>query len=113
MPAPSVHPMRGKACAACFAFLLLNIDAANAVEQSAPGTVLCAEKETLLATLVEAHGQLPNAASARLVETSVLIVQARAACDDGRVDEAAALYDRVIADVGLPLPAISKVDPSR
>jgi len=42
----------------------------------------------------------------------MLIMQARAACDAGRAEDAAALYDRVIAYVGL-LPAISKIDPGR
>ena len=103
------HRMRWKACAAWFVFMLLTIDAAHSVEQSGLGTVLCAERETLLATIVEAHGEVPNAASAKLTERSTLIMQARAVCHDGRVEEAVALYDRVIAEIGLPLPNISTI----
>jgi hypothetical protein len=90
--------------------LLLTIDAAHSVEQSAAGKALCAERETLLMTIVEAHGEAPNAASAKLAETSSLVLQARTACHDGRLDEAVALYDRIITEVGLLLPNISKID---
>jgi len=77
--------------------LLPAVRCANGGEQGASGSIICAERELLLATLVEAHGQVPNAASAKLAEASVALMQARAACDHGRVNEAVALYDRLIA----------------
>jgi hypothetical protein len=113
MPAPIANSMLCKACLACFAFVVLSNGAANSAEPSASIKTLCAEKETLLGTLVEAHGQVPNVASAKLAEAGILIMQARAACDDGRADDAAALYDRITAYIELPLPAISKIDPER
>jgi hypothetical protein len=102
------HPPSWRACAASFAFMLLTIDAGHSVEQSVSGNALCAERETLLQTIVEAHGQAPNAATAKLTETSSLMLQARTACDEGRVEEAVALYDRIIAEIGLTLPNISR-----
>jgi hypothetical protein len=79
--------------------LLPAVRCANGGEQGASGPAICAERELLLATLVEAHGEIPNAASARLTEAGGAIMQARAACGDGRVNEAVALYDRLIAEL--------------
>ncbi len=79
--------------------LLTAIPTANGVEQSASSSAVCAERELLLAVLVEAHGAVPNAASAKLTQASVAILQARAACDDGRISDAVALYDRLIAEL--------------
>jgi hypothetical protein len=42
---------------------------------------------------------VPNAASAKLTEASIAIMQARAACADGRANDAVALYDRLIAEL--------------
>jgi hypothetical protein len=79
--------------------LLVAIPCANGVEQSASSSAVCAERELLLATLVEAHGPVPNAASTKLTQASAAILQARIACDDGRVSDAVALYDRLIAEL--------------
>jgi hypothetical protein len=68
----------------------------------AGGAALCAEREVLLQTLVEAHGPAPNAASAILVASSVAIAEARAACADGRPAAALAIYDDVIAKLTFP-----------
>ena len=40
---------------------------------------------------------MPNAGSPELAERDILIVQARAACHDGRVNNALLVYDRLIA----------------
>jgi hypothetical protein len=85
--------------AALLLTILAPIPSANCVEQGASSTTICAERELLLATLVEAHGEIPNAAAAKLTEASAAIMQARAACDDGRVTDAVALYDRLIAEL--------------
>jgi hypothetical protein len=90
------YPMRRKALAACLTFMLPTVAAANC-DEGVASTVICAEQETLLEVLVEANSDGPNAASALSAELSVSVVEARAACRDGRVDEAVALYDRVIA----------------
>ena len=99
MPTRIANPMPWKACAACLTFMLLTIVFANSAEQSGSSPSICAERETLLATLVEAHGEVPNAASAKLTEASIAIMQARAACAEGRTNDAMALYDRLIADL--------------
>ena len=80
-----------KAWVACLAFTLLLVSAAKAAEQDT-----CAEREVLLETLLEAHGETPKAGSPELDERSILIVQARAACRDGRVNDALVIYDRLI-----------------
>ena len=71
------RPMRWEACAACLAFTLLTIDAAKPAEQGTSGGYICAEREVLLETLVEAHGEMPNAGSPELAERNILIVQRR------------------------------------
>jgi len=89
--------MRWKALAACLAFMLLTVDAAKPAEQGTSDKYVCAEREVLLETLVEAHGEMPNADSPELAERDILVVQARAACRDGRVNDALLVYDRLIA----------------
>lgn len=89
--------VRWKAWAACLAFMLLTVDGAKPAEQGTSDQYVCAEREILLETLIEAHGEMPNAGSPELAESSILIVRARAACSDGRVNDALAVYDRLIA----------------
>jgi len=96
-------PTRGRWKAPAVALFLLVLPIATATSgDHAAGAALCAEREVLLQTLVEAHGQIPNAASALLAESSVAIAQARSACDDGRVEAALAVYDRLIARLTSP-----------
>ena len=90
------YPIRRKAFAACLTFMLPTMAAASC-DEGVASTVICAERETLLEVLVEANSDGPHAASALSAELSVSVVEARAACRDGRVDDAVALYDRVIA----------------
>ena len=87
--------MRRKAWVACLAFTLLTMGGAKA-EQDTSDQYVCAEREVLLETLLEAHGEMPKAGSPELDERSILIVQARAACGDGRVNDARVIYDRLI-----------------
>jgi len=100
MPTRIANPMRWKVYAGGLAFMLLTIGSANSAEQSASSETTCAEREALLAALVEAHGEVPNATSAKLTEASITIMQARAAGADGRANDAMALYDRLIAELG-------------
>jgi len=87
--------MRWKASAAFLAFLSLTIEPAMSAGQRAASADICAEREILLETLVEAHS---NAGAAKLAQESIPIMQARAACNDGRIDEAVVVYDRLIAE---------------
>jgi hypothetical protein len=86
-----------------FVFLLLPGPPVTSAEPPPDaGAGLCAEREVLLQTLVEAHGAVPNAASAILVRSGAEISSARAACNDGRVEAALAIYDRIIAELAPP-----------
>jgi hypothetical protein len=53
--------MRWKAWAACLAFILLTADAAKPAEQDTSAEYICAEREVLLETFLEAQGEMPNA----------------------------------------------------
>ena len=93
---PMMKLMRWKTAAACAAFMLLTLDAAKPAEQGIADQYLCAEREILLQTLLEAHGEVSNAWSPELAERNILIVKARTACHDGRVNDALPVYDRLI-----------------
>jgi hypothetical protein len=85
------------------ALILLLLPAVPAISgDHAAGAALCAEREVLLQTLIEAHGPAPNAASAILLASSVAIGEARAACEDGRSAAALAIYDDLIARLTFP-----------
>jgi hypothetical protein len=88
----SADTIRWKACAAWLIFLLSSTPFA-----AAGGAASCAEREVLLQTLVEAHGQVPNAATAMIGEASAVIHGARAACNEGHLEAALPLYDGLIA----------------
>lgn len=59
----------------------------------------CAEKEVLLMTLVDAHGSGPNRASELLAAQAGALTRAREACANGHADEAAAVFDQLIAEL--------------
>jgi hypothetical protein len=88
---------RRKARASLVCMLLPAVAALAEENGGASGTALCAQREVLLHTLVEAHGQVANPPAAMLAEANIAISQARAACTDGRAEAAVAIYDRLIA----------------
>ena len=91
--------IRWKACLVS-AFLLLPSAAATSAQSNLGlGARLCAEREMLLQTLVEAQGPMPNAASAILVEGSIDISRARAACSAGQFEDALTIYDRFVGAI--------------
>lgn len=94
---PMTKLMRWKTAAACAAFMLLALDAAKPAEQGNADQYLCAEREILVQTLLEAQGEVSNAWSPESAERNTLIVEARAACRDGRASDALPVYDRLIA----------------
>ena len=94
-----VIAIRWKACLVS-AFLLLPSAAATSAQSNLGlGARLCAEREMLLQTLVEAQGPMPNAASAILVEGSIDISRARAACSAGQFEAALTIYDRFVGAI--------------
>jgi hypothetical protein len=64
--------------------------------QTAPFAMECALKETSAITLIEDHGAAEDLPSDRLGEAGLTMLRARAACYDGRVGEALALYDSIL-----------------
>jgi hypothetical protein len=92
--------MPWKACAAGIIATAVSVNAGISAEQDASARAVCAARELLLTTLVEAHGEVPNAASEKLAEASIMIMRARIACDEGRVKDAITVYDRLIAELG-------------
>ena len=83
----------------------ITLGAAVSAAQDSPNARLCADHEVTLAMLVEAHGATPNASSAMLAENANALIQARAACDSGRTNEAVAIYDRLISEMTTSLQA--------
>lgn len=76
---------------------------AISAEETNSGSDVCAQREALLLTLVEAHGAAPNFASDKLAAESLALAQTRSACDNGHAKDAAALYDRLIDELTVSL----------
>jgi hypothetical protein len=57
----------------------------------------CAVKEVAAITAIEDHGAAEDLPANRLSEAGQTMMDARSACYQGRVSEALALYDRVLA----------------
>jgi len=90
-------------CLAALAMSAWTVNAAGAHD----GTNACAEKEVLLETLVEAHGDVPNLASELLAANGGALLRARAACAGGDAAEAVALLDRLIAELSKPTTQVA------
>ena len=97
MHTPVINPVRRISWVAGLGIALLAGNAAISGEQPSSSSMACAERETLLMMLIEAHGAVPNPASDRLAMESVSLHRMRTACDNGGADDAVALYDRLIA----------------
>ena len=95
MHTPVINPVRRISWVAGLGIAVLAGNAAISGEQ--PSSMACAERETLLMMLIEAHGAAPNPASDRLAMESVSLHRMRTACDNGGAADAVALYDRLIA----------------
>ena len=91
--------IRWKVCLVS-AFLFLPSPPATSAEPGRGlGAQLCAEREMLLQALVEAHGPIPNAASAVMVARGTEIIRARAACSAGQIEDALTIYDRFVIEL--------------
>jgi hypothetical protein len=69
---------------------------AAADEQSGTFATVCALKETKVITLIEDHGEAKDVPSDSLGDAGLAMLRARAACYEGRVSEALALYDGIL-----------------
>src|SRR5262249_16352902 len=91
-------------CMKCSALLVaLGVaffDFHGALAESATGPLLCAARDIDVITLIEDHGAASDVASARLAQAGLTQMRARAACSEGRVTEAIALYDEIIRSLG-------------
>jgi hypothetical protein len=70
--------------------------AASADWLSGPFPRVCALQEIKVITLIEEHGEAADVPSDRLAEAGLAMLRARAACYEGRVAEAIALYDEIL-----------------
>jgi hypothetical protein len=68
---------------------------AMAQGQTGPFARECALKETMVITLMEDHGAAEDLPADRLGDAGLTMLRARAACYEGRVGEALALYESI------------------
>ena len=59
----------------------------------------CALKEVTVITLIDDHGEAGDLPATRVSNAALTMLSARAACYEGRVSEAMALYDSIL-DLG-------------
>lgn len=62
-----------------------------------PFAEACALKEVTVITLIEDHGAAQDVPADRLGEAGITMLNARGACYEGRVSEAIALYESILA----------------
>jgi hypothetical protein len=65
---------------------------AGAVEPRA----ICAARDVQFVTLLEQHGEAQDVAGDQLLEAFFTAVKARAACSEGHIAEAVAIYDSIV-----------------
>ena len=99
MPIRIAKSMGWMDCIAGLVVTLAGVTAAISAEDMSASSIVCAERQSLLMVLVEAHGAGPNAASDKLAAEGVALRQAQTACDNGHGNDAAAFYDRLIAEL--------------
>jgi hypothetical protein len=65
---------------------------------------ICAERDVRIITLIEDHGAAmlsgPIGGNETLGRAGLMLFEARGACYRGRVDEAIALYDKIVTMLG-------------
>jgi hypothetical protein len=78
--------------------LALSALLAMTVSASSQGrfTEQCALKDLAAVTLIENHGETGDVPSEKLVHATLMMLEARSACYQGRVSEAIALYEGIL-----------------
>jgi hypothetical protein len=66
-----------------------------AVARDVEPMVTCAARDLQFVTLLEQHGDAQDVAADRLAEAFFTALKARAACSEGRIAEAIAIYDSI------------------
>jgi hypothetical protein len=69
-------------------------------EAAASFASICADREVQVVTLIEDHARAVDPSSDALSAAGFARLQAQAACYDGRVAEAVAMYDGIITRLG-------------
>jgi hypothetical protein len=59
--------------------------------------VVCAQRDANAVLLIEEHGEVQDIAAEKLANAYLTMLTARTACGEGRVADALAIYDKVIA----------------
>jgi hypothetical protein len=70
---------------------------ATACETTTVPLPICSEADLRLVTLIEAHGEAEDVAADTLAQAFFTVLEARTACNEGRVEAAMKLYE------GIPL----------
>jgi hypothetical protein len=73
----------------------MDTDTAMSMEYSSPD--VCMAREIDVTTLIEGNGETGDLTPDKLAEVRLTMLRAGAACDEGRVNEAFALYDSILA----------------
>jgi hypothetical protein len=60
-----------------------------------PISLACADRDLVLVTLIEKHGELQDVPSDELAQAFFVVMRARAACREGSVSKAFDLYDSI------------------
>ncbi len=81
------------------ASLAMTIEMSMAQGQSRLFHEACALKEVTVITLIDDHGEAGDLPATRVSNAALTMLSARAACYEGRVSEALALYDSIL-DLG-------------
>ena len=78
------------------AFLIWAVSTDGAVSQSAQGWADCSTRDVNAVTLIENHGAAADVPAERLFGATLVVFEARKACNEGRFSEARALYELVL-----------------
>jgi hypothetical protein len=95
MAKQAVNGSNWKLCVIGFGLLLTGTNAAISMEYSSLD--ICMAQEMDVTALIEGSGETGDLTPDKLAEVSLIMLHAAAACDEGRINEAIALYDSIFA----------------
>jgi hypothetical protein len=72
------------------------IGVSGAIAAEPGGITQCALRDLQLVTSIEARGEAQDVPGGKLAAAFFAVVEARRACDAGRIDEALAVYDGIV-----------------
>jgi hypothetical protein len=86
--------------AAIIAWQLYDPQNATAEENRLIFARICADREIIILTLIEDHGDIEDLPADKISEAYMALLRARATCYAGGTDQAVAQYDAVSAQLG-------------